>query len=120
LQTDDDQDNSMFIKEAFNQNFKEKEICFVNDGAELLDYPRRRNKYSESASSPSIVLLNLNMPKKDGREALKEIKSDPTLRTISVLILTTSRAKQGVLKTSDLGGNCALLPNLYLLRIFWK
>jgi CheY-like chemotaxis protein len=108
LIADDDEDDRMFTKEAFDENFKEKEIRFVNDGVDLLDYLRRRNKYSDPASSPrpSIILLDLNMPKMDGREALREIKSDPKLRTIPVVILTTSRAEQDVLKTYDMGVNC--------------
>jgi CheY-like chemotaxis protein len=108
LIADDDEDDRMFTKEAFDENFKEKDIRFVNDGVDLLDYLRRRNKYSDPASSPrpSIILLDLNMPKMDGREALREIKSDPQLRTIPVVILTTSRAEQDVLKTYDMGVNC--------------
>jgi CheY-like chemotaxis protein len=108
LIADDDEDDRMFTKEAFDENFKEKEIRFVNDGIDLLDYLRRRNQYSDPASSPrpSIILLDLNMPKMDGREALREIKSDPKLRTIPVVILTTSKAEQDVLKTYDMGVNC--------------
>jgi CheY-like chemotaxis protein len=108
LIADDDEDDRMFTKEAFEENFKEKEIRFVNDGVDLLDYLRRRNKYSDPDTSPrpSIILLDLNMPKMDGREALREIKSDPKLRTIPVVILTTSIAEQDVLKTYDMGVNC--------------
>ena len=108
LIADDDEDDRMFTKEAFDENFEKNEIRFVNDGVELLDYLRRKNKYSNSALSPrpSIILLDLNMPRMDGREALKEIKSDPKLRTIPVVILTTSRAELDILKTYDLGVNC--------------
>jgi CheY-like chemotaxis protein len=108
LIADDDEDDRMFTKEAFDENFKEKEIRFVTDGIDLLDYLRRLNKYSDPNSSPrpSIILLDLNMPKMDGREALREIKSDPKLRMIPVVILTTSKAEQDVLKTYDMGVNC--------------
>ena len=108
LIADDDEDDRMFTKEAFDENFKEKEIRFVNDGVDLLDYLRRLNKYADPASSPrpSIILLDLNMPKMDGREALREIKSDPKLRAIPVVILTTSKAEQDVLRTYDMGVNC--------------
>jgi CheY-like chemotaxis protein len=108
LIADDDEDDRMFTKEAFDENFKEKEIRFVTDGVDLLDYLRRRNQYSDPASSPrpSIILLDLNMPKMDGREALKEIKSDPKLRKIPVVILTTSKSEQDVVKTYDMGVNC--------------
>lgn len=108
LIADDDEDDRMLTKEAFDENFKEKEIRFVNDGVELLDYLRRKNKYANPVSSPrpSIILLDLNMPKMDGREALREIKSDPKLRTIPVVILTTSKAEQDIIKTYELGVNC--------------
>lgn len=108
LIADDDEDDRMFTKEAFDENFEKNEIRFVNDGVELLDYLRRKNKYSNPALSPrpSIILLDLNMPRMDGREALKEIKTDPKLRTIPVVILTTSRAELDILKTYDLGVNC--------------
>ncbi len=108
LIADDDEDDRMFTKEAFDENFEEKEIRFVNDGVELLDYLRRKNKYANPALSPrpSIILLDLNMPKMDGREALREIKSDPKLRTIPVVILTTSKAEHDIVKTYDLGVNC--------------
>lgn len=108
LIADDDEDDRMFTKEAFDENFEHNEIRFVNDGVELLDYLRRKNKYSNPVLSPrpSIILLDLNMPKMDGREALKEIKTDPKLRTIPVVILTTSKAEQDIVKTYDLGVNC--------------
>jgi CheY-like chemotaxis protein len=108
LIADDDEDDRLFTKEAFDENFKEKEIRFVIDGVDLMDYLRRKNKYVDPITSPrpSIILLDLNMPKMDGREALREIKSDPDLRTIPVVILTTSKAEQDVLKTYDLGVNC--------------
>ena len=108
LMADDDEDDRMFTKEAFDENFEKNEIRFVNDGVELLDYLRRKNKYSNPALSPrpSIILLDLNMPRMDGREALKEIKTDSKLRTIPVVILTTSKADLDILKTYDLGVNC--------------
>ena len=108
LIAEDDEDDRMFTKEAFDESFVNHEIRFVNDGVELLDYLKRRNKYTDPATSPrpSIILLDLNMPKMDGREALREIKSDAKLRTIPVVILTTSKAEQDILKTYDLGVNC--------------
>lgn len=108
LIADDDEDDRMFTKEAFDENFDQNEIRFVNDGVELLDYLRRKNKYANPALSPrpGIILLDLNMPKMDGREALKEIKSDSNLRAIPVVVLTTSKAEQDVVKTYDLGVNC--------------
>ncbi|MEI7586378.1 response regulator [Runella sp.] len=108
LLADDDEDDRMFTKEAFEENHLLNEIRFVNDGVELMDYLKRREKYSNPADSPrpGMILLDLNMPKMDGREALKEIKSDPSLRSIPIVVLTTSKAEQDVLQTYDLGVNC--------------
>ena len=108
LMADDDEDDQMFTKEAFEENFILNEIRFVSNGVELLDYLKQRNQYADAASHPrpDIILLDLNMPKMDGREALQHIKSDPELRTIPVVVLTTSKAEQDVLKTYDLGVNC--------------
>lgn len=108
LIADDDEDDRLFTKEAFEENYLLNEIRFVNDGVELMDYLKRRNKYTNPADSPrpGIILLDLNMPKMDGREALKEIKSDPNLRSIPVVVLTTSKAEQDVLQTYDIGVNC--------------
>ena len=108
LIADDDEDDRMFTKEAFEENYLLNEIRFVNDGVELIDYLKRRDKDTNPADSPrpGIILLDLNMPKMDGREALKEIKSDPLLRSIPVVVLTTSKAEQDVLQTYDLGVNC--------------
>jgi CheY-like chemotaxis protein len=108
LIADDDEDDRMFTKEAFEENYLLNEIRFVNDGVELIDYLKRRDKYTNPTDSPrpGIILLDLNMPKMDGREALKEIKSDPLLRSIPVVVLTTSKAEQDVLQTYDLGVNC--------------
>ena len=108
LVADDDEDDRMFTKEAFEENFLRNEVRFVNDGVELLDYLKHRNQYANPADSPrpGIILLDLNMPKMDGREALHFIKSDHDLRTIPIIVLTTSKAEQDVLKSYDLGVNC--------------
>ena len=101
---DDDADDRQMTKEAFEENHLTNDIRFVEDGVELLDYLQRRGKYSDPASSPrpGLILLDLNMPKKDGREALREIKADPRLRTIRVVILTTSKAEEDILRTYNL------------------
>jgi CheY-like chemotaxis protein len=108
LVADDDDDDRMFTKEAFDENFVQHEMYFVKDGVELLDYLKRRNQFADPAISPrpSIILLDLNMPKMDGKEALKEIKTDPQLRSIPIVMLTTSRSEQDIVKTYDLGVNC--------------
>jgi CheY-like chemotaxis protein len=81
---------------------------FVYDGQELIDYLRREGSYADpsvDAPRPGIILLDLNMPKKDGREALAEIKADESLRRIPIVVLTTSKDEEDVLRTYDLGVN---------------
>ena len=84
------------------------EMHFVADGVELMDYLHQRGAYANgqgAAPRPGMILLDLNMPKKDGREALAEIKSDPDLRRIPVCVLTTSSAEEDVFRSYDLGVN---------------
>jgi CheY-like chemotaxis protein len=107
LMADDDPDDRIMTKEALEENFLLNELRFTEDGAELMDYLKRRGKYSnpESSPRPGVILLDLNMPKKDGRECLKEIKSDDELKSIPVIVLTTSKAEEDILRTYDLGVN---------------
>lgn len=104
LMADDDADDRLMTKEAFEESRLVNDLRFVEDGVELLDYLKRRGKYEDPASSPrpGLILLDLNMPKKDGREALKEIKSDPNLKSIRIVILTTSKAEEDIYRTYDL------------------
>jgi two-component system, response regulator len=104
LMADDDADDRLMTKEAFEENKLANDLRFVEDGLELLDYLKRRGKYTDPATSPrpGLILLDLNMPKKDGREALKEIKADPALKSIRVVILTTSKAEEDIYRTYDL------------------
>ena len=105
LMADDDADDRAMTLEAFSESRLANDLRFVEDGAELMDYLCRRNKYSDPASSPrpGLILLDLNMPKKDGREALREIKADPRLRNIRVVVMTTSKAEEDIIRTYDLG-----------------
>jgi CheY-like chemotaxis protein len=107
LMADDDADDRMLAKDAWEESRPASELEFVEDGEQLLDYLRHRGRYSDLAAAPlpNIILLDLNMPKKDGREALREIKSDPLLRKIPVIVLTTSRADEDVARSYDLGVN---------------
>lgn len=107
LMADDDPDDRSMTKEALEENFLLNELRFVEDGAQLMDYLKRRGKYSnpENSPRPGVILLDLNMPKKDGRECLKEIKSDDGLKSIPVIVLTTSKAEEDILRTYDLGVN---------------
>jgi two-component system response regulator len=101
---DDDPDDRAMTAEAFAEAKLANELRFVEDGAELLDYLFRRGKYVDPASSPrpGIILLDLNMPRVDGREALAQLKADPRFRTIRVIILTTSKAEEDILRTYNL------------------
>ncbi|MFB3131700.1 MAG: response regulator [Rhodothermales bacterium] len=107
LVADDDPEDRMLIEDAFEESRLANPLAFVVDGEDLLDYLHRRNGYSDPSSSPrpGLILLDLNMPRKDGREALKEIKSDPDLRQIPIVVMTTSRAEEDILRTYDLGVN---------------
>jgi two-component system response regulator len=101
---DDDPDDRQLTREAFEENHLANDLRFVEDGEELMDYLYHRGKYTDPASAPwpAIILLDLNMPRKDGREALQEIKSDPRFRGIRVIIMTTSKAEEDVIRSYDL------------------
>lgn len=107
LMADDDADDRMLTRDALQESRVLNELRFVEDGEELMDYLHRKGKYADSDSSPKpgLILLDLNMPKKDGREALKEIKSDPNLRRIPVVIMTTSKAEEDVFRSYDFGAS---------------
>src|SRR5579864_6158750 len=107
LYADDDAEDRMLVKEAWSESRVANEMVFVEDGEELLDYLKRRGRYADLAGSPlpGLILLDLNMPRKDGREALKEIKADPRLRSIPIVILTTSKAEEDIFRAYDLGVN---------------
>lgn len=107
LVADDDADDRLMIREALEENRLANHLRFVHDGEELMDYLLRRGEFRDPASSPrpGLILLDLNMPRKDGREALREIKSMEHLRGIPVIVLTTSKAEEDVYRTYDLGVN---------------
>jgi CheY-like chemotaxis protein len=111
LMADDDADDRIMTKEALEESKLTNEFRFVENGEELLDYLRRQGKFADPTSSPrpGVILLDLNMPRMDGREALKEIKADPELRRIPVVILTTSKAEEDVYRTYDLGANSYIM-----------
>jgi CheY-like chemotaxis protein len=108
LLADDDEDDQELIRDALQDARLTNQIRCVQDGQELLDYLRRQGPYADpsvDAPRPGIILLDLNMPRKDGREALAEIKTDPQLRRIPVVVLTTSEDEADVVRSYDLGGN---------------
>jgi len=107
LLADDDPDDRQLTRDAFVENRLANDLHCVEDGEELMDYLRRRGRYSDLTNDnlPGLILLDLNMPRKDGREALKEIKADPILRRIPIVVLTTSKAEEDILRSYDLGVN---------------
>ena len=102
LMADDDPDDRELAREALTESRVKNELRFVEDGEQLMDYLYRRGEFAD-APRPGLILLDLNMPRKDGREALREIKADKDLRRIPVVILTTSRAEEDMISGYDLG-----------------
>ena len=130
LVADDDADDRMMIKDAFNESRLANPLYFVEDGEELMDYLYRRGKFSDPLLSPTpgLILLDLNMPRKDGREALKEIRADETLRRIPIVVLTTSKAEEDIYRTYDMGVNSyitkpvtfvSLVDLMKILATYW-
>jgi CheY-like chemotaxis protein len=107
LLADDDEEDRMLTCDALAESRLSNAISCVTDGEDLMDYLHRRGKYAPPAEAPrpGLILLDLNMPKKDGREALREIKSDPDLRQISVVVLTTSKAEEDIYSSYDSGAS---------------
>src|SRR5215204_41244 len=105
LLADDDADDRLLVREAFEENHLLNVMDTVEDGEELMDYLNRRGKYTESAVRPSMILLDLNMPRKSGLEALREIRADADLRSIPVVVLTTSKAEEDIIRSYELGVN---------------
>jgi len=107
LMADDDADDRLLAKDALAECSTMGDLICVENGEELLDFLKRRGRFSDPASAPrpGLILLDLNMPKKDGREVLAEIKADAGLRSIPVVVLTTSKAEEDIARTYDLGVN---------------
>ena len=107
LIAEDDADDRLLCEQALEESRVLNELHFVEDGEQLMQYLRHEGPYAdpESAPRPGLILLDLNMPKLDGREALQQIKADPALRRIPVVVMTTSKAEEDVLRSYDLGAN---------------
>ena len=106
LTAEDDPDDRVLIQDAFQESGQENTLLFVQDGNDLLHYLRRQERFvvPGQAPRPDLILLDLNMPIKDGRQALAEIKADPNLRSIPVVVLTASKSDEDILTTYKLGG----------------
>ena len=107
LIADDDADDRLLIEDAFVQSGLSNERDYVRDGEEVLEYLRAEGRWShrDSQDLPGIILLDVNMPKMDGFTVLRHLKSDPRLRKVPVVALTTSREQEAVLHAHDLGVN---------------
>lgn len=107
LMADDDPDDRLLARDAFAEARMENRLVFVEDGEQVIDYLNRRGRFADTAKypMPGLILLDLNMPRRDGREVLAEIKSDPAFKHIPVVVLTTSRAPEDVMKSYRNGGN---------------
>lgn len=127
LMADDDEEDCMLTQDALRESRLNNPIQFVRDGVELMAYLRQEGEYKD-ARRPGLILLDLNMPRKDGREALVEIKADPRLRSIPIVILTTSKSENDVYRSYDLGANSfvtkpitfqALVEVMLVLGRYW-
>ncbi len=107
LLADDDAEDREMTRKALASNQLANDLYTVEDGEQLLDFLHHRGQFAPPVRSPTpgLILLDLNMPKMDGREALAAIKADPTLRRIPVVVMTTSQAEQDISRTYDLGTN---------------
>ena len=107
LLVDDDEEDLEMTQEALRESRLGNDLRTTYDGEDLMDYLLRRGRHGDPADSPTpgLILLDLNMPKKDGREALSEIKANPDLRQIPVIVLTTSKADEDIFRSYDLGVN---------------
>jgi len=107
LLVDDDPDDLQMMRRALEKNGFSGEIYSVGDGEEMLEFLRRTGRFAppKLSPTPALILLDLNMPKMDGREALAEIKSDKSLHRIPVVVMTTSSAERDILQAYDLGSN---------------
>jgi two-component system response regulator len=106
LMADDDPDDQILLQEALRENNISNAVCFVENGEELIEFLTKKGKFEgKDCVTPGLILLDLNMPKMDGREALKLVKADPVLKKIPIVVLTTSRADSDVIECYDLGVN---------------
>jgi CheY-like chemotaxis protein len=129
LLADDDEEDRLMTREALQESRLGNDLRTVVDGQDLMDYLHRTGRYVDTdAPHPGLILLDLNMPRKDGREALREIKDDPHLRKIPVVVLTTSGAEEDILRTYELGVSSfirkpvtfeGLLDAMRVLTTYW-
>jgi CheY-like chemotaxis protein len=105
VMADDDEEDRMLTQDAWKECRLKNNLRFVEDGVELMDYLYRRGKFASGNGEPwpGLILLDLNMPRKNGFEALEEIKADPELKKIPIVVLTTSSEEEDICRSYDLG-----------------
>jgi len=117
LMVEDSAADVRLTREAFKEGKILNHLSVVKDGVEAMAFLRRREPYAD-APRPDLVLLDLNLPRKDGREVLAEVKADPDLRRIPIVILTTSRAEMDIVKSYNLHANCYVVKPVELDQFF--
>jgi CheY-like chemotaxis protein len=119
LMVDDDPDDRLLFKEACEEVRLRNPVEFLENGEQLVDYLKRNGSYAKHANDPypGIILLDLNMPLKDGREALEEVKADPELRHIPIIVLTTSKDEDDILSSYGLGASSYIVKPISLDRL---
>ena len=106
LMADDDEEDCLMARDALQEGRILNDLRVVHNGEELLDYLHRRGRFADTdAPRPGLILLDLNMPRMDGREALRAIKNDPELRAIPIVVLTTSKAEEDIVRSYELAAN---------------
>ena len=128
LIAEDDADDRFLLKAAFEENGFKDQLHFVENGVEVLDYLNSLQPFDKEKKFPRFILLDLNMPKKDGREVLKELKQHPELKKIPVVIFSTTNNEQEMRRCYELGANSyitkpnsfeSLLKTVAALRSYW-
>ena len=116
LLAEDDPGDQELIRRAFRESRFTNELRFVNDGEEVLDYLFQRGKYSEPSENPSpdLLLLDLNMPKMDGKEVIEKVRAVPELCSLPIVVLTTSQSEEDILRSYRLGANSYIIKPLTL------
>ena len=117
LLVDDNPGDAMLTQEAFKDGKVKNNLHIVYDGVEATDFLFKRNKYA-NAPRPDLIILDLNLPKKNGKEVLAEIKTDDSLKKIPVIILTISKAEEDIVKSYELHANCFLTKPIDLNKFF--
>jgi chemotaxis family two-component system response regulator Rcp1 len=117
LLIEDNRGDIRLIQEALKNTAAQCQVAVVRDGIEAMEYLRRHGDYADAAR-PDLILLDLNLPRKDGREVLAEIKADASLKHIPVVVLTTSRNEEDIFKSYDLHVNCYISKSRNLTELF--